>query len=114
MSERRPSVVAPEDRATLLVVEDDPGVARLQQRRLERAGYNVVVAGDAAAALDKVRAGNVDLLLLDQNLPGGTSGLELYQKIKAAGIDVPAILVTSLEGDSIVLQCFRAGVYDFV
>jgi PAS domain S-box-containing protein len=97
-----------------MIVEDDPGVARLQQLRLERAGYDVVVAATAAEALEKVRSTNVDLLLLDHNLPGGTSGLDLYQHIKAAGHDVPAILVTGLRGDSIVLQSFRAGVYDFV
>jgi signal transduction histidine kinase len=106
--------VAVDERATLLVVEDDPGVARLQQVRLERAGYRVVAAATAAAALDHVRRGGIDLLLLDQNLPGGASGLQLYQQMKAAGHDLPAILVTSLTGDSIVLQALRAGVFDFV
>jgi PAS domain S-box-containing protein len=106
--------VAAEERATLLIVEDDPGVARLQQVRLERAGYNVLVAASAAEALAQVKEAPVDLLLLDQGLPGNTSGLELYQQVKAAGLDVPAILVTALSGDTIVLQSFRAGVYDFV
>ena len=106
--------MAAEERATLLIVEDDPGVARLQQVRLERAGYNVLVAASAAEALEQVNQAPVDLLLLDQGLPGNTSGLELYQQVKAAGLDVPAILVTALSGDTIVLQSFRAGVYDFV
>jgi PAS domain S-box-containing protein len=104
-----------DDCATILIVEDDPGVARLQQLRLERAGYEVLVAANAIEALEKVKAASaLDLLLLDQMLPGDTSGLELYQQIKAAGLDVPAILVTALSGDTIVLQSFRAGVYDFV
>jgi PAS domain S-box-containing protein len=106
--------VAEEDRATVLVVEDDPGVARLQQLQVERAGYHVLVAGTAAEALRLVRAHSVDLLLLDQNLPGGVSGLELYQQVKTAGFDMPAILVTALSGESIVLQSFRTGVFDFV
>jgi PAS domain S-box-containing protein len=100
--------------ATVLVVEDDPGVARLQQIRLERAGYQVRVAADAAEALRAVKEGDVDLMLLDQHLPGGKTGLDLYQDVKEAGLDIPAILVTGFAGDSIVLQSFRAGVYDFV
>lgn len=103
-----------EQTATVLVVEDDPGVARLQQKRLQRAGYEVRVVSSAAEALVVVKQGGIDLLLLDQNLSGGVTGLELYQQVKEAGFDIPAILVTGFTGDSIVLQSFRAGLYDFV
>ncbi len=99
---------------TVLVVEDDPGVIRLQQLGLERAGYGVKTATSAAEAMEKVRTNGIDLMLLDHNLPGGMSGLELYQQVKEAGFDVPAILVTGFSGENIVLQSFRAGVYDFV
>jgi PAS domain S-box-containing protein len=100
--------------ATVLVVEDDPGVMRLQQLGLQRAGYNVRVASTAEEALKVVREDGIDLMLLDHNLPGSVTGLELYQKVKDAGYDIPAILVTGFAGESIVLQSFRAGVYDFV
>jgi PAS domain S-box-containing protein len=106
--------VADKQLATILVVEDDPGVLRLQQVRLERAGYQVQTAMSAAEAMDRVRAGGIDLLLLDQKLPGDVNGLEFYQQVKDAGFDLPAILVTGFGGDNIVLQSFRAGVFDFV
>jgi PAS domain S-box-containing protein len=106
--------VANEPTTTVLIVEDDPGVIRLHQLRLERAGYAVKVATTAAAALAQVKGGHIDLMLLDQNLPGGASGLELYAQVKDAGFDIPAILVTGFGGDGIVLQSFRAGLYDFV
>src|SRR5205807_10233575 len=54
--------VADERLATVLVVEDDPGVLRLQQVRLERAGYHVHTAMTAAEAMDKIRADGIDLL----------------------------------------------------
>ncbi|MFO0845599.1 MAG: response regulator, partial [Gemmataceae bacterium] len=47
-------------------------------------------------------------------LPGGANGLDLYAQIKELGLDIPAILVTGFTGDAIVLQSFRAGLYDFV
>jgi PAS domain S-box-containing protein len=99
---------------TVLIVEDDPGVMRLQQVRLERAGYTCAGAATAADALARVREGDIDLMLLDQNLPGGVNGLDLYAQVKEAGFDIPAILVTGFTGDTIVLQSFRAGLYDFV
>jgi signal transduction histidine kinase len=101
-------------RATLLIVEDDLGLARLQQRRLERAGYTVLVTASVEEAAKRVEQGNIDLLILDQRLPGGVSGLELYQLIRAARLDVPAILVTGLREDELLLQALRAGVRDFV
>lgn len=101
-------------RATLLIVEDDPGLARLQQRRLERGGYAVHTAASADEAARRVGQGGIDLLILDQKLPGGVSGLELYRRLKAGGADVPAILVTGLREDELLLQALRAGVRDFV
>jgi signal transduction histidine kinase len=101
-------------RATLLIVEDDLGLARLQQRRLENAGYAVQVTASAEEAAYHVEQGGIDLLILDQRLPGGVSGLELYQRLRAAHLDVPAILVTGLREDALLLQALRAGVRDFV
>src|SRR4051794_3920240 len=87
---------------------------RLQQLRLERAGYTVKVATTAVDALELVRQSDIDLMLLDQNLPGGVNGLDLYAQAKEGGFDIPAILVTGFGSDAIVLQSFRAGLYDFV
>jgi signal transduction histidine kinase len=101
-------------RATLLIVEDDLGLARLQQRRLERAGYTVLTSASAQEAAQCAEQGNIDLLILDQRLPGGVSGLELYQQLKVRGVDVPAILVTGLREDELLLLALRAGVRDFV
>ncbi len=103
-----------EERATVLVVEDDEGLARLLTRRLERAGYTVVCATTAAEGLARIAQGGLDLILLDQRLPDGISGLDLYRQVKASGRDVPAILATAFNVEGIVLQALRAGVYDFV
>jgi PAS domain S-box-containing protein len=98
----------------ILIVEDDPGVARLEQLELERAGYSVLAAATASEALDLVSAGGIELILLDQQLPSGQSGLSLFRQIKDAGHDVPAILVTGLQDESLLVEALRAGVRDFV
>jgi signal transduction histidine kinase len=100
--------------ATVLVVEDDAGLATLQRRRLERAGYVVVSAATAADGLDRAKQGGVGLLILDQNLPGGATGLGLYRQVREAGLDVPAILVTGFTSMEVVVDALRAGVHDFL
>lgn len=98
----------------VLIVEDDAGVARLQQRRLERAGYEVVVAGTAEEGLRRLEQGGVDLVLLDYRLPGDRTGLEIYAQLKEAGYDLPVILVTGFSEEAMVVRALRAGVRDFV
>ncbi len=100
--------------STILLVEDDPGVARLERLRLERAGYSVITAETADEGLGRVAEGGIDLILLDQNLSHGTSGLELFRRVKAAGYNVPAILVTGMQEEGLLVEALRAGVRDFV
>jgi len=104
----------PDALATVLVVEDDPGIAELERGRLEDAGYRVVVAGDAVAAAAHLRAGPVDLVLLDYRLPNGVDGLEFYSRLRADGFDPPVILVTGFSDEATVIRALRAGVRDFV
>ena len=103
-----------QSRATVLLVEDDPGVARLEQLRLERAGYAVATAASAEEGLREVAGGRVDLIVLDQQLTPGTSGLEFFRAVKAAGYNVPAILVTGMQEENLLVEAMRAGVRDFV
>ena len=100
--------------ATVLVVEDDPGIAELERSRLEEAGYSVVLAATADEALVEVGKGAIDLVLLDYRLPGGTDGLDFYARAKAAGYDLPVILVTGFSNEATVIQALRVGVRDFV
>jgi len=100
--------------ATILLVEDDPGVARLEQLRLERAGYKVVKAGTAEEGLLQIARGGIELIVLDQRLNQEMSGLEFFRRINEAGHNVPAILVTGLQEEGLVVEALRAGVRDFV
>jgi two-component system sensor kinase FixL len=98
----------------VLILEDDEGVARLQQRRLERAGFATVVASTAEEALATVRAGGIDLLVLDYRLSGPEDGLSFHNRLKGDGIDLPVILVTGYSDDATIVRALRAGVRDYV
>jgi signal transduction histidine kinase len=99
---------------TVLILEDDPGVARLQRLRLERAGYAVTAVTTPATALDRLRAGGVDLLVLDNRLEDGEDGLSFYTRLTADGLDVPVVLVTGYQDDATIVRALRAGVRDYV
>jgi two-component system, cell cycle sensor histidine kinase and response regulator CckA len=99
---------------TILIVEDDEGIAELERMRLEDAGYMTRIAPSAEAALRAIRAGGIDLVLLDYRLPGDVDGLELYARAKAEGSSVPVILVTGFANEATVIRALRAGVRDFV
>jgi PAS domain S-box-containing protein len=98
----------------VLIVEDDPGVAMLERRRLERAGYEVAMAGTAAEAMVQVRAGGVALILLDYQLPGDVDGLSFCTALRDVGFDIPVILVTGFGSEATVIKALRANVRDYV
>jgi PAS domain S-box-containing protein len=99
--------------ARVLVVEDDLGVATLERRQLQRAGYQVEVATKADEALEIIRLGATNLVILDLRL-GETSGLDLYEQLHAEGWDIPAILVTGFADQATAIRALRAGVRDLV
>jgi signal transduction histidine kinase len=98
---------------TILILEDDEGVARLQKRRLERAGYRVALSPDGTGALAHLRAGGFDLLVLDKQL-AAEDGLEFYARLKAGGLDLPVVMVTGHSDDATVIRALRAGVRDYI
>jgi PAS domain S-box-containing protein len=66
----------------ILVVDDDPDIARGTSRLLEQAGFAVTVAGTGAAALEALAVSLPHIVLLDRHLPD-LGGLEICQRIKA-------------------------------
>lgn len=99
--------MAPPPRKMVLVVEDDAGIAELEQRQLERAGYLVRSARTAEEALEQLRRNPVDLVLLDDRLPGQRNGLDFYAHLKVAGFQPPVILVTGFSNETVLIQALR-------
>lgn len=68
--------------ARMLVVDDEPRMARLVQLILEEAGYEVRVCPDGESCLETLRAWHPDLIILDLMMPG-LSGIEVLEQLRA-------------------------------
>lgn len=100
---------------SILVVEDEPITQRLIQSNLERAGYDVRVAGNVAEAEEAIRRQLPNLLLLDWMLPDVT-GLTLVRRLRAdpRTQELPIIMITSRERESDVVTGLEVGADDYV
>jgi DNA-binding NtrC family response regulator len=90
---------------TILVVEDDELLRDLVVRMLQDAGYQVIEAKNAEAALDIVKASKagIDLLLTDAIMPG-KSGAELLQQAKSIRPELHSLLMSGYTGDLVALR----------
>jgi two-component system chemotaxis response regulator CheY len=70
-------------RFTVLVVDDESSILRLLARSLDAFGYATLEVTGADDALSCMRSNHVDAAILDVRMPGGTSGLELLEALRA-------------------------------
>jgi DNA-binding response OmpR family regulator len=79
----------------ILVVEDDELTASALERGLAAEGYAVEVASDGVDGLHRAREFSYDAMILDLMLPG-ISGLAVCSELRAAGRDLPVLMLTAL------------------
>jgi len=80
--------------ATILIVEDEPAVARGIQYALQQEGYEVALARSGEEGLDVATKAAPDLVLLDVRLPG-MDGFEVLRRLRAAGTKAPVLMLTA-------------------
>jgi two-component system, OmpR family, response regulator TctD len=87
----------------LLLIEDHAAMQTTLQRCFERLGWQVVLCGDGARALDRWRASVPDVVLLDLSLPG-RDGLAVLADARAEGLATPVLVLTarSTVGDRVL------------
>ncbi len=96
----------------ILVVEDDPSVAEVVGRYLEREGFTVERASDGRQALGLAAAVMPDLVVLDLSLPG-VGGLEVLRRLRALA-PVPVVILTARGEESDRVEGFELGADDYV
>ena len=97
----------------ILVVDDEPAIVRFLSASLESQGYLVSAASDARTALDMVRRGAADLLVLDLGLPD-MDGLDVVKRIRESGATLPIIILSSREKESAKVEALDRGADDYV
>jgi DNA-binding NtrC family response regulator len=83
----------PQERASLLLVDDEPAVLKVTQKLLERRGYQVVACNSAEEALTWLGREVFDVVLSDVQMPG-IGGLGLLRAVHEQDAQLPVILVT--------------------
>ncbi len=97
----------------VLVVDDDD-LARLEIVRIvEKQGHNVSQAGNGTQALEMLRAGKSDLVLLDLLMPG-IDGFEVLQQMKSDSTlsDIPVIVITAAGDPGSATKSIELGAID--
>jgi DNA-binding response OmpR family regulator len=100
----------------VLVVDDDRVVADLVVFTVRRAGYEAILANDAASTLRRWREDQPDLIILDINLPGTPQlkdGFAICQHIRSQS-NVPIILLTVRGEENDIVRGLEAGADDYV
>ncbi|MBV8166984.1 MAG: response regulator transcription factor [Alphaproteobacteria bacterium] len=100
-------------RRRVVVVDDDPLFLSTLTLNLEDAGFDVVSFTTPTAALEHLAEDQPDAVILDWNMPE-MDGLELLQRLRAQGIGVPAIFLTSLNQQIYEELALERGAVDFV
>jgi two-component system KDP operon response regulator KdpE len=98
--------------ASLLLIEDDPGIRAAVIRALADRGHVVRSAPNAMSGLQEAVASTPDLVILDLGLPD-LDGVELLRMLRAVS-KVPVIVATARDEDAQVVRALDAGADDYV
>ncbi len=102
-------------RALVLVVDDDRGTRLLVSRYLEQAGFRVLEAGDGVEALDVLDKNDLEIVLLDVEMPNmdGFTACREFRKHRN-GQDLPILMMSGLDDEKSIDRAFESGATDFV
>ena len=99
----------------VLYMEDDPGLARLVQKRLSREGYAIELAGDGEEGLAMCDEGVYDVVIVDQEMPL-RSGLAVLQAMAATKQQrlPPTIMLTGTGNEETAVEAMKLGAGDYL
>jgi two-component system KDP operon response regulator KdpE len=107
-----PAVSQPTHTPTVLVVEDEAHMRSFLRTTLLHNGYEVVEAATGASAMQALRAGGIDLVLLDLGLPD-IDGVEVASRVREHG-SMPVIVISARDREETKIEALDRGASDYV
>ena len=97
----------------VLLIEDEPALARGVSDLLKARGFDVEIAADGQQGLDAALSGRADLLLLDVMLPR-VNGYEICRAVRSHGLDVPILMLTAKGQEDDIVLGLNLGADDYI
>lgn len=98
---------------TILVIEDEPTLARLLSYNLTREGYEATVAENGSDGLRLAVTMGFDLIILDIMLPG-LNGFEVLARLREQDVKTPVIILTARSAEDEIVRGLRLGADDYM
>ncbi|MDD3813879.1 MAG: response regulator [Desulfocapsaceae bacterium] len=99
---------------TILVVDDDPVIRRMLEKRLEKAGYEVLIAEDGYQARKILPQQHIDVVLTDLMMPGSIGGIEVLDIAKNISQNIEVILITAHSSIDTAVEAMKKGAADYL
>ena len=96
----------------ILIIEDDPAIARIERDYLELSGFSVTLREDGESGLREALRGECDIILLDVMLPG-MDGFTVCSRLRET-LDIPILLVTARTEDMDKIRGLGFGADDYI
>lgn len=100
-------------RPKILIVDDEEG-PRESLKFILKPEFDVVTLGRGSEAVEMLRDGGFDLVLLDITMPEDLSGIDTLQSIRAAAIDVEAIVISGQGATDPIMACVNLGAHRYI
>jgi DNA-binding response OmpR family regulator len=97
----------------ILVVEDEPGMAKLLERTLQEDGHQVVLANDGKQGFEIARCTSFDVIVLDVMLPG-MDGISVARRLRECRDQTPVLMLTARDSPGDVVTGLDSGADDYL
>jgi len=100
--------------ASILLVEDEPGIQLALRGLLRREGHELTTVDNGEDAMAALEERAFDLVLTDLSLPGGASGLEILRHAARVRPGTAVVLITAYGSQATAQEALSAGAFDYV
>lgn len=97
----------------ILIIEDEPTLARLLSYNLSQEGYDTVLIDHGGEGLQQAASHAYDLIILDIMLPG-MNGFEVLEKLRQKGVKTPVIILTARNAEDEIVKGLKLGADDYM